>query len=100
VRLLDQLVVGGCDDEPLRRQRNEALVADVFDVALAAVQRLDDVRLHVHQEYALPGFAKGCRERHADIAGADDCDVVDGRLGHGGQGYSAAAMRPAACPSP
>ena len=52
------------------------------------------------EQHALPGFGEGGRERHTDVAGADDGDVVEARLRHGGQAYRAAAMRSAAWPSP
>ncbi len=56
----------------------EPLGADVLDVALAAVQRVDDVRLHVDEEHAAARLAEGGGERHADVARADDGDVVEG----------------------
>ena len=81
---------------PVLTRRFESLGRDVLDVAFAAVQRLDDRVLHVDEQHALAGFGEGGRKRDADVAGADDGDVVETRLGHGGQEYRAAAMRPAA----
>ncbi len=69
-------------------------------MALAAVQRVDDVRLNVDEEHAAAGFAECRGERHADVTGADHGEVVVGLPGHGAQGYRAAAMRSAAWPSP
>ena len=46
------------------------------------------------------GFGEGCGQRYADVAGADDRDVVLRMPGHGAQGYRACAMRSDAWPSP
>ena len=78
MRVLHLLVVARRDDEALLGQRRQALRADVLDVALAAVESLDDVRLHVDEQHALTGFAEGRRERHTDVAGADHGQVVVG----------------------
>ena len=50
-------------------------------MALAAVEGVDDLRLHVDEQHALAGFGEGRRERHADIAGADHGHVVLGCAG-------------------
>ena len=76
--MLHLLVVGRRDDQALVDERGEPLRADVLDVALAAVQRLDDVRLHVDEQHAAAGLAEGRRERDADVAGADHGEVVVG----------------------
>ena len=69
-------------------------------MAFAAVERIDDVWLHVDQQHAAAGLGEGRGERDADVAGADHGEVVVRLAGHGGQAYRAAAMRPAAWPSP
>ena len=69
-------------------------------MALAAVQRLDDVGLDVDEQHPTARFREGRRERDADVARADDGDVVVALAGHGAQGYREAAIRPAAWPSP
>src|SRR5581483_10985610 len=99
-RLLELLVVGRRDDAPVANELLEALGAHVFDVALAAVQCIDDRGLDVDEQHTLSGFAECRGERDADVARADDGDVVQVRLRHGGQAYRAAAIRSAACPSP
>ena len=55
---LTLLVVDRRDDEALLGQRRQALRADVLDVALAAVQRLDDVLLHVDEQHAVAGLRR------------------------------------------
>src|SRR5581483_9906702 len=57
-------------DEPL-----QVLGGDVADVALAAIDRVDDGLLDVDEHDALSGVGKRLRMRHADVAGADDGDV-------------------------
>ena len=52
------LVVARRDDETLLGQRREALRADVLDVALAAVERVDDVRLDVDEQDRWPASPK------------------------------------------
>ena len=76
VRVLDLLVVGRRDDQARLGQRREALGRDVLDVALAAVERVDDVRLDVDEQHAAARLGEGHGERQADVAGADDGDVV------------------------
>ena len=56
--------------------------------------------LHVDHEDAPACFGERDGERQADVARADDGNVVEGRLGHGAQAYRAAAMRSEAWPSP
>ena len=69
----------------------------VLDVALAAVDRIDDRLDDVDEHDLLARLREGLRVRHADVAGADDRDVP---AHSGAEGYRAAAMRPDACPSP
>ena len=66
-------------------ERREAVARDVGDVRLAAVQGGDDVLEHVEEQDAAAGLRERGRERHADVAGADDRDVVVA-LSHGRQG--------------
>ena len=100
VCVLHLLVVRARDDEALLDERREALGGDVLDVARPAVERVDDSRLHVDDEDAPASLGERDCERQTDVAGADDGDVVEGRLRHGAQAYRAAAMRPEAWPSP
>ena len=79
-------------------ERLQHLARHVRDVALAAVDRVDDVLEQVDQQHLLAGLGERMGVRHADIAGADHCDVV--RAHFGVEGYSAAAILPAAWPSP
>jgi hypothetical protein len=55
-------------------------------VRLAAVEGRDDVLDHVDEQGAATRLGERGRERHADVAGADDRDVVVGALSHGRQG--------------
>ena len=103
VRVLRLLVVSGRDHEALVDERSEPLGGDVLDVALAAVERVDHVRLDVDEEHSLARLGERRGERHADVAGPDHGDVVLGLPAsswHGGQAYRASAMRSAAWPSP
>ena len=86
VRLAQLLVARRRVDEAALDERREPLARDVGDVRLAAVERGDDVLEHVDEEDAAAGLGERGRERHADVAGADDGDVVVGALSHGRQG--------------
>jgi len=55
-------------------------------VGLAAVESGDDIVEDVDEQDSAAGFGERGRERYADIAGADDRDVVIGALSHGRQG--------------
>jgi hypothetical protein len=69
-------VRGRRTDETLLDERCEPRALDVLDVAFAPVQRVDDVPYDVDDEHPAAGLGKGRRERQADIARADDGDVV------------------------
>ena len=58
-------------------ERGEDRGGHVLDVALAAVQPLDDARIDVEEDDGLSGLGEDPSERHADVAGADD-----GNVGH------------------
>src|SRR5581483_373974 len=100
VRLAHERVVRGGDDGAALDERAEPLGGDVLDVALAAVEGVDERRRHVDEEDALPAFGEGGGERQSDVPGADDGDVVEGGARHDAQAYRAAATRSAAWPSP
>src|SRR6476661_1239097 len=100
VSLLDLRVVVRRDDEALLGECGEPFRADVLDVALAAVQRVDDGLLHVDEEDAVASLPEGGGKGDTDVPRADDGDVVEALLGHAAQGYRAAATRSAAWPSP
>ena len=72
-------------DETLLDERRQPLARDVVDVRLAAVEGGDDALDHVDEEDAAAGLGERGRERHADVARADDGDVVVA-LSHGRQG--------------
>jgi hypothetical protein len=59
----------GLDELPERVRR------DVLDVALAAVQLVDAVLDDVDEHDPPSCICEDLRERHADIAGTDDCDL-------------------------
>ena len=77
MRLLQLLVVERRGD-PARRRRAaaSALGGDVLDVARAGVDRLDELGHDVDDQHALPGVGEGQGERQADVAGADDGNVL------------------------
>ena len=76
VCVLHLVVVARGNDEPFLRQHGQALGSDVLDVALAPVEGVHDVGLHVDEQHPLAGLPEGGRERHTDIAGADHGKVV------------------------
>ena len=61
-------------DEPRERLRR-----DVLDVALAAAELLDALGVDLDEDDTLSGLREHLSERHPDVAGADDRDVVRGR---------------------
>ena len=67
-------------------QGREPVARYVGDVRLAPVEGGDDVLEHVDEQDGAAGLGERGRERDADIAGADDRDVVVGALSHGRQG--------------
>ena len=69
-------VVGRRADQLLLDERCKPLAFDVLDVALAPVQRIDDARDDVDEEHPAARLGEGRRERQADVARADDGDVV------------------------
>jgi hypothetical protein len=83
VRVAQLLVARRRVDVAAGDQRCEPLVRDVRDVRLAPVERRDDVVEHVDEQHAAAGLRERGRERHADVTGADDRDVVVGALSHG-----------------
>ena len=85
-RLAQLLVARRRVDEAALDERGEAVARDVVDVRLAAVEGGDDVLEHVDEEDAAAGLRERGRERHPDVAGADDGDVVVSALSHGRQG--------------
>src|SRR5581483_10190895 len=94
VDVLDDSEIGGRADEPGVDEPLQVVRLDVLDVALAAVDPLDDGRVDVDEDDAPSGVGEGLRVRHADIARSDDGDVrvhAAARL---------AATRGAAAPSP
>jgi hypothetical protein len=52
----------------------------VLDVALASVELLDAVRLHVQEDDGMARVGKDAGEGDADVAGADDRDLAHGAL--------------------
>ncbi len=86
VRLAQLLVARGRVDEPALDERSQPLARDVGNVRLAAVESGDDIFDHVDEEDATVGLGERGRQRHADVSGADDCDVVVRGLSHGRQG--------------
>ena len=73
-------------DEAALDEGRQPVAGDVGDVRLAAVERSHDILEHVDEQDAAAGLAERGGERHADVAGADDCDVVLRALSHGRQG--------------
>jgi hypothetical protein len=56
---------------------------DVADVALASVDRVDDLTLHVPEQHVVARVGEDLRQRHTHVARPDDCDI---RF-HPAQGY-------------
>jgi hypothetical protein len=81
VGLAELVVIGRRRDEAVVDERLQHIGRHVLDVALAGVQLGDALRVDVHEEHALARLGEGSRERHADVAGADDCDVALHRPG-------------------
>ena len=98
VGLAQLVVVGRRAQAALLDELLQLLARDVLDVALAAVQLRDALGADVDEQHRAPGVGEDLGERHADIAGADDCDVTM----HSGAIVppSTAAIRSEACPSP
>src|SRR5262249_54590526 len=72
------------------------LGGNVVDVALAAVDRLDDGLGDVDHDHGLAGLGERLGEGQADIACTDDGDIP----AHAREAYRAAAIRSAVRPSP
>src|SRR5262249_55280448 len=77
-------------------ERAQRLGRHVADVALAAVDRLDDGLGDVDDDDRLAGLGERLGERQADVARSDDGDIA----AHAREAYRAAAMRSAVRPSP
>ena len=88
VRVADDRGIERRGDRLRLDERPEPLRRDVADVALAAVDRVDDRLDDVDEDDALSGLGEGLREREADVARTDDRDVP----AHAREGYRAAAM--------
>ena len=73
--------IGGRRDRPGLDERLQPLRGDVLDVALAAVDRVDDVLDDVDEHDALAGLCEGLGVGHADVARADHCDLGVHRCG-------------------
>ena len=74
VRLRDRVVVGR-RRQPCLQQLLQLLGGHVLDVALAAHQLVDAGLDHIDQHGRAAGLDEHLRERHADVAGADDGDL-------------------------
>ena len=98
VGLAQLVVVGRRAQAALVDELLQLLARDVLDVALAAVQLRDALGADVDEQHRAPGVGEDLGERHADVAGADDCDVTM----HSGAIVppSTAAIRSEAWPSP
>jgi hypothetical protein len=93
-----QLVVVRGRREPVVHEPLQRLGRHVLDVALAAVQARDPVWVGFDEQDGAAGLGEDLRERHADVAGADDGDIAFHR--RESLAASAAAIRSEACPSP
>jgi hypothetical protein len=93
VRLGELSVVERRRDPARVDVRLQGRAGDVLDVALADVQRLDELGHRVDEQHPAARVRERLRERHADVAGADDGDVP-GPLGHGREAYRAARSGP------
>ena len=98
VRLSELVVVGRRGEATLGHEPRELLRGNVLDVALPAPQPLDTRGVDVHEDDAAARLDEDLRERHADVAGADDGDVVLHRPGI--VATSTSAIRWDARPSP
>ena len=93
-------VVGRRGDRARLDERLQLLRGDVLDVALAAVDRVDDLVDDVDEDDLLAGLGEGLGERHADVAGADDGDVVASSSFRRAKRTERPRCGSAACPSP
>ena len=112
VGVAKRVVVGRRRDAALGDERAELLGRHVLDVALAAVDRGDDVLGTSTSSTVFPDSREQARERHADVARADDGHVpvagaglgrlcFEFRLGHRAKRVQrASAIFGAALPSP
>src|SRR5581483_5083221 len=97
VRVPDLVVVVRRPDQPALDERLQGVSRHVLDVALAAVDPVDDVALDVDEEDALAGLGEHLGQREPDVPGSDDRDVGHDALTLASR---AAATRSDACPSP
>ena len=75
LRIANHLIVERGADATGVHVRLQLLRRDVLDVALAAVERLDDAGLDVDEDDGATGVRKDLCERDADVPRADDGDV-------------------------
>src|SRR5207247_11386438 len=75
VGLLEHSVVGGRSDQPAVDELLQDLRGDIADVALAAVDPVDDVFADVDEHDVLPYLREDLGQGQADVAGTDDRNV-------------------------
>ena len=97
VRLGGDVVVGRRAQKPLADEAADGVPGDVVDVALAAIDPLDDALVDVDENRRDTGLGEDLRQRQADVTGADDRELS----GHSRPiVQSRSAIRTAASPSP
>src|SRR5258708_4860572 len=77
----DDAEVGGGGDRPCLDERLQDVGGNVRDVALPPVDRSDDLGKQVDEDDLLARLGERVGVRHADVAGADDGDVIGAHSG-------------------
>ncbi len=76
IDVAQDVVVGRRAEPPLRDQLGKPLRGDVLDVAVAPEEPLDAPGVDVDEHDPATRLGEHLRERHADVASADDRDLV------------------------